>query len=102
MSKLVSFPQAIYPPHLALLIRIGDDAAHVGPLVLDDRVHKVVLVLWLDILAQFGQESRGPLVLHVRRLCVELALTALFLTQRHLVVVRFVVLALLGLQIRSV
>lgn len=63
-AYLVRLPEAIYSAHLALLVRIGQDAH--GGLLLRDAVDKVLPAVVGDVLAQFPQQTGGPLLLGFR------------------------------------
>lgn len=69
VAYLVRLPEAIYSAHLALLVRIGQDAH--GGLLLRDAVDKVLPAVVGDVLAQFPQQTGGPLLLGFRVFVLE-------------------------------
>jgi hypothetical protein len=72
-SHLVSLPEAVYPPHLALLVRVGEDAH--GGLLPRDGEDKVLPALLGNVLPQLSQQTASPLLLHLQLLCYQLLLT---------------------------
>ncbi|MFN9938984.1 MAG: hypothetical protein ACK56I_05875 [bacterium] len=70
---LVCLPEAVYPPHLALLVRVGEDAH--GGLLPRDGEDKVLPALLGNVLPQLTQQTAGPLLLHLQLLCYQLLLT---------------------------
>ena len=66
ISHLVSLPEAVYPPHLALLVGVGQDAH--GRLLPRDGQHKVLPVLLADVLPKLAEEPGGPLLLDLQLL----------------------------------
>jgi hypothetical protein len=72
-SHLVCLPEAVYPPHLALLVRVGEDAH--GGLLPRDGEDKVLPALLGNVLPQLTQQTACPLLLHLQLLCYQLLLT---------------------------
>lgn len=60
---LVGLPQAVYSPHLALLVRIRKHA-HRRPFT-GDAQHKILAAFLRDVLSQLAQESRCPFLFHL-------------------------------------
>ncbi len=65
---LVCLPEAVYPPHLALLVRVGEDAH--GGLLPRDGEDKVLPALLGNVLPQLSQQTASPLLLHLQLLCL--------------------------------
>ena len=62
-SHLVSLAETIYPPHLALLVRVGQHAH--GGLLPRDGEHEVLPTLLCNVLPQLPQQPARPLLLHL-------------------------------------
>ena len=69
LAHLVSLSETINPPHFSLLVRIREDT-HCG-LFSRDGEDKVFTTLLSNVLPQFAQQPRGPLLLHLRFLSLE-------------------------------
>ena len=94
---LISLAKAIDPPHLALLIGVGEDAH--GRLLARDGQHKVLPALLGDVLPQLPQQAGGPLLLHLQLLGDQLLLAPPFLLETHSLLVLLEVFPLGSLQV---
>lgn len=95
--NLVRLPEAIYSAHLALLVRIGQDAH--GGLLLRDAVDKVLPAVVGDVLAQFPQQTGGPLLLGFRIFVLKIPLALVLLVVGHLFLMLLEVPSLRRLQV---
>ena len=94
---LISLAKAIDPPHLALLVGVGEDAH--GRLLARDGQHKVLPALLGDVLPQLPQQAGGPLLLHLQLLGDQLLLAPPFLLETHSLLVLLEVFPLGSLQV---
>ena len=76
---LVGLSKAINPPHLALLVGVGEDA-HCRLLARDGE-HKVLPALLGNVLPQLTQQPRGPLLLHLCLFSLQKYFWKLFFTK---------------------
>ena len=96
-AYLVRLSEAVYPPHLALLVGVGEDAH--GGLLARDGQHEVLATLLSYVLAQLAQQPASPLLLHLELLGDELLLAAPLLLQTHSLLVLFKVFPFCRLKI---
>ena len=94
---LVGLSEAVYPPHLALLVGVGEDAH--GRLLARDGQHKVLPALLGDVLPQLPQQAGGPLLLHLQLLGDQLLLAPPLLLETHSLLVLLEVFPLGSLQV---
>ncbi|RUS89857.1 hypothetical protein EGW08_002387, partial [Elysia chlorotica] len=91
---LVRLAQAVDAAHLALLVRVREDAH--GAALASDAQHKVLAALLGYVLPQLGQQPRGPLLLHV---CFLFLFDPPLLFHRHSFLMFFEVFAFGRLQV---
>ena len=60
---LVCLSETVYAPHLSLLVGVGQHTA--GWLLPSDGQDKVLPALWPYVFPKLGQETAGPLLLHL-------------------------------------
>lgn len=67
---LIRLPKAVYSAHFALLVRIGQNAH--GGFLLRDAVDEILPAVVGDVLAQFPQQTGGPLLFGFRVFVLEM------------------------------
>lgn len=95
--NLIRLPKAVYSAHFALLVRIRQDAH--GGFLLRDAVDEILPAVVGDVLAQFPQQTGGPLLLGFRVLVLEISLALVLLVVGHLFLVLLEVSSFCRLQV---